>query len=70
MGRAYHHLGIVHLAVPYYERVLSLPPPANYPGSGRAYDLKMEAAYNLSLIYTASGSTELAAKVLRTYCYV
>jgi len=50
--------------------VLSLPPPANYPGSGRAYDLKMEAAYNLSLIYTASGSTELAAKVLRTYCYV
>lgn len=70
LGRAYHQLGIVHLAVPYYEKVLSLEPPANYPNRGRAYDLKPEAAYNLSLIYSASGSTELAAKMLRTYCYI
>jgi hypothetical protein len=47
------------LAIPLYEKVLK--------GDD---DIKMEAAYNLSLIYRASGSYELARTVLTQYIVV
>jgi hypothetical protein len=39
LGRAYHQLGLVHLAVPYYEKALSAgfrePPATNRTKDGR-----------------------------------
>lgn len=118
-ARAAHHLNLLHIAVPYYERVLAAAPPAAFPGglgrhgaagsaagaaaggerageggggdgavgerpasagsSGQTgqgrrqeelarYDLKREAAFNLSLIYRSSGSDDLAREVLRAHC--
>ena len=58
-GRAFHQLGLVHLAVPRYRRVLELATADPGPG----FDMSREAAYNLALIYTASESPELAAQL-------
>ncbi|KAJ3162863.1 transcription factor TFIIIC subunit tfc4 [Geranomyces michiganensis] len=67
VGRAFHHVGLTHLAIPYYEKVLT----ASAPGASEASrDLKGEAAYNLSLIYVANGSPALAQNVLRKYCTI
>ena len=33
-------------------------------------DLKREAAYNLSHLYTASGNVGLARQILHTYCSI
>ncbi|KAJ3167785.1 transcription factor TFIIIC subunit tfc4 [Geranomyces variabilis] len=65
VGRAFHHVGLNHLAVPYYEQVLA----ASAPGASEAsQDLRGEAAYNLSLIYVTNGSPGLAQNLLRKYC--
>lgn len=34
LGRAAHHLGLLHIAVPYYERVLDSAPPPSAAASG------------------------------------
>lgn len=118
-------MGLLHIAVPYYERVLeSAPPPsaaasgalrcrqgwpacywlgwegwAGWPGqvicgtmpfpnallcldmfhtitcwlplppfcAGPSFDLRRDAAYNLSLIYKASGADALAKQLLRQH---
>ena len=62
-GRAFHGLGVAHLAVIHYERVLesvkarmeSSPDPHGV----RRESLAMESAHNLMLLYTASGSFKL-----------
>ncbi|EFN59685.1 hypothetical protein CHLNCDRAFT_133218 [Chlorella variabilis] len=69
-GRAAHHLGLLHIAVPYYERVLEAAPPAVAAGAGPAYDLRREAALNLSLIYRQSGADLLAKQLLRQHLTV
>ncbi|KAI9228934.1 MAG: hypothetical protein DHS80DRAFT_14825 [Piptocephalis tieghemiana] len=61
LARAFHHLGLVHLAIPHYEKVLEMDDPTN---------LCFEAAYNLSLIYLTSGSPLLASSLLDKYCTV
>jgi len=53
MARAFHQLSLFYLANPLYEKVIA-----------SNTDLRMEAAYNLSLIYRTSGSEELARKIL------
>ena len=66
LGRGFHQLGLLHLAIPSYSKALSyfdkcrgnIPP---------AYYLCHEAAYNLSLIYAESGSNDLAQSVLEMY---
>ncbi len=63
MARAYHQLGLVHLALPYYQKVLNTVTPADASAEG----LPREAAYNVSLIYRASGNSALAASVMRQY---
>ncbi|KAI9014686.1 hypothetical protein BC832DRAFT_546156 [Gaertneriomyces semiglobifer] len=68
VGRAFHHIGLNHLAIPYYEKVLHLSDEGKLPDP--SLDLKGEAAYNLSLIYISSGSVGLAEEVLRNYCTV
>ena len=59
-------LSLNSAAVFYYQKCLDSPPAIE----GEEFDLKMEAAFNLSLIYKSSGSTELAEHVIRKYCII
>ncbi|KAJ3106947.1 transcription factor TFIIIC subunit tfc4 [Phlyctochytrium planicorne] len=54
LGRAFHQVGILDYAVEYYQKVL------DGPQDHVSGNLKREAAYNLSLIYAASGSGSVA----------
>ena len=76
LGRAFHQLGLVHLAVPYYERVL-----AYYGGDGAGsvgrpgrvlpmLGLQRETAHNLVQIYKASGSCGLAKLVMQRHLII
>nr|XP_006815709.1 PREDICTED: general transcription factor 3C polypeptide 3-like [Saccoglossus kowalevskii] len=67
LGRAFHQLGLVHLAIHYYKKSLSLPKVVD---DGDYFDLRKESAYNLSLIYQSSGSFELAREMLLQHCVV
>ncbi|XP_068658624.1 uncharacterized protein [Aristolochia californica] len=81
IARAYQQVGLVTLAVMYYEKVLAIhqrdyPIPKlpnedcslpENPKPGYS-DLHMEAAYNLHLIYKKSGAFDLARQVLKDYC--
>lgn len=53
-------------AVYYYQKCLQTPPSIDHPD----FDLSRDAAFNLSLIYKASGSHELAEHILQTYCVI
>ncbi|KAI8325363.1 TPR-like protein, partial [Martensiomyces pterosporus] len=69
-ARAFHHLGLSHLAVDYYQRVFDLPISLQPDDGGEdaevaRRDLKQEAAYNLAAIYVSSGSVHLARDLLR-----
>jgi len=96
VARAFHQIGLLYLAVQYYEKVLEMPSRKEL--DVKRYlkekqkrlreginevdeefelymeqeeddtDLKSEAAYNLSLIYVASGSYGLSQQLLRKYC--
>jgi len=96
VARAFHQIGLLYLAVQYYEKVLEMPSRKEedvkrylrekqrklkdgiqeVDEEFEAYmneeeddtDLKAEAAYNLSLIYVASGSYGLSQQLLRKYC--
>ncbi|CAB3362321.1 Hypothetical predicted protein [Cloeon dipterum] len=61
MGRAMHQLSILHLAVHYYK--LALNTKAMCP----EFDLSRECAYNLALIYTASGNSPMARLLYQKY---
>jgi general transcription factor 3C polypeptide 3 (transcription factor C subunit 4) len=67
LGRAYQQLGLVHLAVPYYESIIALHLSASpaVQCQNMSIGYFREASYNLSLVYRASGSFELAREVLR-----
>lgn len=69
MGRMFHAFGMVHIAEIYYLDVLSYNSPEieQYPD---ILDLKMEAAYNLHLIYRDSGNLEAARQVLFNYLVI
>ncbi|ORX45140.1 TPR-like protein [Piromyces finnis] len=96
VARSFHQIGLLYLAVQYYEKVLEMPSRKEL--DVKQYlkekerklreginevdeefelymeqeeddtDLKSEAAYNLSLIYVASGSYGLSQQLLRKYC--
>ncbi|XP_035901705.1 general transcription factor 3C polypeptide 3 [Anopheles stephensi] len=68
-GRMYHQLGLLHLAVDYYKRVLSFDSPV-VRENPQYLDLKAEAAFNLSFIYKHSGNHDLARKYLYDYIQV
>lgn len=65
-GRLLHHIGLFHLAVPHYERVLCMA----RQGIKVGFDMHREAAYNLALIYTLSGSPQLARGLYETHLRV
>lgn len=80
MGRAFHHLGISHLAVQSYDKVLEIAKQRSAQQAasainggasggevdGAADDLKREAAHNLASIYCASGARGLARQMMRS----
>ncbi|PLW46445.1 hypothetical protein PCANC_11126 [Puccinia coronata f. sp. avenae] len=83
LGRIYHGLGLISLAVEHYNRVLALAPsdlpspPSSSPSdpdsqlsSPAPTDLSNLAAYNLILIYSTSGSPDLAHQLSCQYLAV
>ncbi|KAL4583203.1 hypothetical protein LXL04_007770 [Taraxacum kok-saghyz] len=81
LARAYHHIGLISLAVTCYEKVLASyqkdHPIPKLPNDGVEVshdlkpgycDLRREAAYNLHLIYKSSGALDLARQLLKDHC--
>lgn len=69
LARLHHHLGINHVAVHHYHKVLSYS--SELINQNMDYlDLKKEAAFNLHLIYKKSGNMHLARKYLYDYIVV
>ncbi|XP_071954105.1 general transcription factor 3C polypeptide 3-like [Antedon mediterranea] len=67
IGRAMHHLGLYHLAIHFYEEALKTAPSIE---GDETFDLRREAAFNLSLIYRSSGNEDLANHILMTHIVV
>lgn len=72
VGRGFHMMGLLHLAVPLYRRVLAAPLPstvteADGGGGGRGLppqswlDVRRDAAFNLAAIYTSVPGNEAVA---------
>ncbi|MCJ8747730.1 hypothetical protein PDJAM_G00156720 [Pangasius djambal] len=70
LGRALHQLSLTHLAIHYYQKALSLPPLKLEGIEDDQVDLRREIAFNLSLIYQASGNKEMARYYIHTYCVI
>ena len=64
MAKVYHFLGLPHLAVPLYEKVLRA---SDEGGVDPKYDLGSMAAFNLHLIYMQGGASKMARHVLHRY---
>ncbi|GIX70562.1 general transcription factor 3C polypeptide 3, partial [Caerostris extrusa] len=69
IGRALHQLGIKEGAIHFYKRALLCPPPLTGPEQD-TFDLRREIAYNLCLIYQASGAMDLVYAYSRKYIVV
>nr|XP_028607743.1 general transcription factor 3C polypeptide 3 isoform X1 [Podarcis muralis] len=67
LGRGLHQLGLVHLAIHYYQKALELPPLILEGIEADQTDLRRDIAFNLSLIYQSSGNIRMARKMLYTY---
>uniref|UniRef100_A0AAZ3R8G8 General transcription factor IIIC, polypeptide 3 n=1 Tax=Oncorhynchus tshawytscha TaxID=74940 RepID=A0AAZ3R8G8_ONCTS len=65
LGRALQQMGLAHLAIHYYHKALNTPLHSLLP-----QDLRREIAFNLSIIYQASGNTEMVRHLINTYCTV
>ncbi|XP_047432077.1 general transcription factor 3C polypeptide 3 [Mugil cephalus] len=70
LGRALHQMGLTHLAIHYYQKALTLPAQKMDGIADDQVDLKKEIAFNLSLIYQASGNMEMARQLINTHCIV
>ncbi|XP_053200601.1 general transcription factor 3C polypeptide 3-like [Panonychus citri] len=72
IGRSFHQLGLLNEAIHFYERALncSIDMDFNSPVEKTRFNLNCEISFNLSLIYRASGSPELARRYLCKYFVV
>ncbi|XP_076017992.1 general transcription factor 3C polypeptide 3 [Genypterus blacodes] len=70
LGRALHQMGLTHLAIHYYQKALTLPAQTLEGIADDQVDLKREIAFNLSLIYQASGNMEMARQLINTHCVI
>ncbi|XP_049609404.1 general transcription factor 3C polypeptide 3 [Syngnathus scovelli] len=70
LGRALHQMGLTHLAIHFYQKTLLLPIQTLEGIADDQVDLRREAAFNLSLIYQASGNIEMAHNLISTYCII
>ncbi|XP_067129558.1 general transcription factor 3C polypeptide 3 [Centruroides vittatus] len=69
LGRAMHQLGLNSVALHFYKKALACPLPISSDNQD-IFDLRHEIAYNMCLIYQASGATALAQMYLRRYCII
>ncbi|KAK7207019.1 hypothetical protein BZA70DRAFT_252600 [Myxozyma melibiosi] len=72
LGRAFQMLGLPSLAIKYYERVLQIAPPlvSDEGRENSAFDLRIDAAYNLQLLYTLSGNAKYAKMIVDEYLVI
>ncbi|KUJ12679.1 RNA polymerase III transcription factor-like protein TFIIIC subunit Tfc4 [Mollisia scopiformis] len=68
MARVYHMLGLVHLAIPFYQKVFD--EISGVPEQPTHEKLVLDTAYNLQAIYSMSGNTELAEEVTRRWLVI
>lgn len=61
LGRALHQLGLLHLALRHYEKVLEVQ------GVDVKYDLTRSTVYNMQLIYVLSGNPRKARELVVKY---
>lgn len=66
VARAYNMLGLAHLALPYYLRVLEEAKGSSVTRE----DLARDAAYNLQNIYAMGGNLELAKLVTANWLQI
>lgn len=64
LGRVFHMIGLTTEAVSHYEKVLELEV------DDEDYDLRIDAAYNLSLIYNINGNSGKARELTEKYLTV
>lgn len=69
LGRAMHQLGILHAALHYYKKALEMESNVENDPQG-LFDLKRETAFNVALIYKASGSERIARMYLNKYIVI
>ena len=65
-GRLFHMLGLTSLAVGHYNKVLQILDDEE-KDIDDDFDLKWEAAYNLSLIYSINGNSQMARYLTEKY---
>lgn len=65
LGRAFQMLGLPSLSIKYYERVLQLNPSKNK--EAQIYNMQLDAAYNLQMLYVMSGNSKLAKMIVDKY---
>ncbi|KAM8905587.1 general transcription factor 3C polypeptide 3 [Spinachia spinachia] len=70
LGRALHQIGLTHLAIHYYKAALDLPAQKLEGIPDEHGDLRREIAFNLSLIYQASGNMRMAHQLINTHCII
>ncbi|XP_024153735.1 general transcription factor 3C polypeptide 3 [Oryzias melastigma] len=70
LGRALHQMGLTHLAIHYYQKALELPATKLSGIADDQVDLRREIAFNLALIYQASGNMTVARRLIYTHCIV
>jgi general transcription factor 3C polypeptide 3 (transcription factor C subunit 4) len=69
VARCFHHLGLTHLAIPYYQRCLAISEEWDEKGGVKG-DLKWEAAYMLQMVYVTSGNAEAAKEVTERWLVI
>lgn len=67
MGRIFHMLALQTFACKYYERVLEYD---DEQVGGDEFNLKVNAAYNLQLMYYQAGNKQLAKKMVEKYLVI
>lgn len=70
VGRAYHLLGLAHLAIPYYEDCLALSPDVQAASSTTTEDFAREAALVLQELWALSGEVGLANAVTKEWLVI
>lgn len=66
VARTFHLLGLTHLALPYYQKVLA----ESTVSSLSQERLTLDSAYNLQTMYTAAGNFSLANAVTKQWLTV
>ena len=67
VARAYHMLGLTHLAIPYYQQCLALSKAVKIESLDVAEDFAKEAATSLQQLWAANGDVNQALEVTETW---